>query len=88
MGHVHPSVDEQLKVDAAHAVCTVVFDILGPGLALDVDEDPCDGLLEVDEHKGREVAVQVGEGEVVLGDGALVGVVADRTDVLFVGRVL
>lgn len=80
-------VDEQLKVYGAEPFVSVVLDVAGPGLALDVDDDATDWSLEVHRHERAQVTLGVLERVVVAGE-ATSRVVLDRTDVLDIGRVL
>lgn len=65
-----------------------MFDVLGPSLALNVDERVQLHLLEVDHHKGRLVARLVQEWIIFGFKAAPIGVVLDGPDVLLVGVVL
>lgn len=74
-------------MDASFAIHAVVLNVLGPGLALNVDEHTRGRLGEVHKNERRQISGLVGEGE-VLEVNAILGVVVDGTDVLLVGRVL
>jgi hypothetical protein len=74
-------------MDRASSVDAVVVDVARPCLALDVDEDAACGFFEVHRHQRTHVALDVGEGEVLLLE-ASVGVVVHGTDVLDVCGVL
>lgn len=65
---------------------SVVLDVAGPGLALDVDDDATDWSLEVHRHERAQVTFGVLERVVVSGE-ATSRVILDRTDVLDIGRV-
>lgn len=74
-------------MDASFAIHAVVLNVLGPGLALNVDEHTRGRLGEVHKNERRQITGLVGEGE-VLEVNAILRVVVDGTDVLLVGRVL
>lgn len=79
--------DEELKGSHALSVVSVVFDVLGPSLALNIDECVPFGLLEVNHHKGRLVAGLVQEW-IVLCFKAAARIVVNRSNVLLVWIVL
>lgn len=66
---------------------SVMLDVAGPGLALDVDDDATDWSLEVHRHERAQIALGVLVRVVVSGE-ATSRVVLDGTDVLDIGRVL
>lgn len=63
---------------------SVVLDVAGPGLALDVDDDATDWSLEVHRHERAQVTLGVLVRVVVSGE-ATSRVVLDGTDVLDIG---
>lgn len=69
------------------SVAAVVDDVLGPCLALDVDEHEGLGLGELDGDDGGEVAGGVAVGEVVGGESSPWGVV-DGSNVFLISGVL
>ncbi|KAG8180112.1 hypothetical protein JTE90_027891 [Oedothorax gibbosus] len=75
-------------MDAAQPILAIVLDVPSPGLAFDVYEHSGHRFLEMDEHKRRKIAVEIGEREVVFGNGPVCWVVANWADVFSVGRIL
>lgn len=70
-------------MNCASALENVVFNALGPSCALDVDQDPGGGPVQLDHDDGLEVSQLVVIGEEV-GRKAHPGCVRDRSNVLFV----
>lgn len=83
LGAVH----HQLEVHGAAPLVAVVEDVLGPGLALYVDQDARPGFLKEHSDEGAEIALLVGEG-VVVGREAAARDVLDWPDVLHVSWIL
>lgn len=71
----------------SYPLLPVVVNILGPRLALNVDDDAAHRPLKVDRDEGAEVALRVLVRVEEAGE-ALRRVILDRADVLYVGRVL
>jgi len=80
-------VDDDLEVDEAESEGPLALDVLGPGLALNVEDDVGSGVGEFESDEGGEIALGVGV-RVVEGVEAGVRVQGDGAHGILVGLVL
>lgn len=64
-------IDHQLKVYRTNSILTVVSNVLGPGLALDVDDDATHWTLEVNRHERTQISFRVLVWKIVAGESLL-----------------
>lgn len=80
-------IDHQLKVNRSNSILTIVSNVLGPGLALDVDDDATHWTLEVHRHQGTQVSFRVLVWEIVAGE-SLLWEVSNWSDILNISWIL
>ena len=80
-------VDQQLKVDTGGHVVTVMFQVLGPRTAPDLNDHAVDGVVKAGHDEWLTVALLVLVGEVLVAEASL-WVVCDVPDVLLISWVL
>ena len=74
-------------MNRAFAIHTIVFDILSPGFAFNIDENAGRWLGKVNKNKWRQIAGLVGEWE-ILEWNTLAWVIFDWSNVLTISRIL
>lgn len=80
-------INQQLEVYGAQPFVSVVLDVAGPGLALDVDDDSTNWTLEMHRHQGAQIAFGVLIRVVVAGE-TTTRVILDWSDIFDIGGIL
>ena len=82
------TVSHQLKMNNSNSVASVVVDVLGPGPALDMKKLALVDIVKLDSHQGGLVVLLVQVGEVLGGEGSILGEVLKAFDTFFISRIL